>query len=219
MEILLATVFILGPFLLAGWILSGTLDSDSLVVGVVIAVPFLALVATVTGVGLLDEGGAIVYGAALLALRVVIEIWHRTRRKTSSVDVPKNAKGQSKQTDKNNQVMTLETGDSDDLSAVEPNEPLVIRHSYPHTIPFDGGPLEVKVGERLAQSDNEPRQAQPKGSKTVKAQVKISKKLARKLEEDMTCVACNCVFKGAESFDITPETLRCPSCNQLLVIY
>lgn len=74
------------------------------------------------------------------------------------------------------------------------------------------------MSQPSVQSDGKPRQARPKDSETVKAGVKISKKLAQKLEEDMACMACNCVFKGWKGVDISAETLRCPRCNQLLVI-
>ena len=67
MEMLLLPVLVLGPFILLGWVLGGTLDGQTSAVGVVFGLPFLAIVSSITGVGLLDDGGPLLHGSALLA--------------------------------------------------------------------------------------------------------------------------------------------------------
>ena len=194
---LLLPVLVLGPFILLGWVLGGTLDGQTLAVGVVFGLPFLAIVSSITGVGLLDDGGPLLHGSALLALRVLMEIWDRWFESDNK---------------------------KQDIPEKPAREPLAQRGSEPRQAHLQDAQKRKHLdflktlSKPLAQSDSEPRQAHPKHSKTVKAQVKISKKLARKLEKDMTCVACNRFFKGVEGVDITPETLRCPCCNQMLVI-
>ena len=224
---LLLPVLVLGPFILLGWVLGGTLDGQTLAVGVVFGLPFLAIVSSITGVGLLDDGGPLLHGSALLALRVLMEIWDRWfESDNKKQDIPEKP-AREPLAQRGSEPRLAQPNDSkkkQDIPEKPARETPDHRDSEPRLAHFRDAQKRKHLdflktlSKPLAQSDSEPRQAHPKHSKTVKAQVKISKKLARKLEKDMTCVACNRFFKGVEGVDITPETLRCPCCNQMLVI-